>query len=260
LSRSRRGFGALGLLVTGLSIGFSFLASGSPVASFTRSEPSPAVALEVWFDGTASQDPDGRILLYEWDFGDGTGGLGAIISHLYAADGSYVVRLTVANDRAATASWSGLIHVSGPAEVFPIGTGVGQAAPEFGLPDLNGTPVRITDFRGKVVLLSFWATWCPPCKETLPLLDALRARYEDQGVALVGVTTDLAAEPAIEFLKTNGYTHLVGLWGSLDSARAVQALYEVGGLPRVFVIDRIGVIRYSGRPENLTDADLEPWL
>ena len=251
---------ALGLLVAGLGIGFSLLASGSPVASFTRSAPSPDAPLEVRFDGTGSGDPDGRILLYEWDFGDGTGGLGATISHLYAADGSYVVRLTVANDRAATGSWSGLIHVSGPAEVFPIGTGVGQAAPEFELPALDGVSVRIADFRGKVVLLSFWATWCPPCKETLPLLEALCARYEDQGVALVGVTTDLTAEPAIEFLKTSGYTHLLGLWGSLASARAVQALYEVGGLPRVFLIDRIGVVRYSGRPENLTSADIEPWL
>src|SRR5688572_19821071 len=67
---------------------------------------------------------------------------------------------------------------------------VGTAAPAFALPDLEGKTVRNTDLKGKVVLLNFWATWCPPCKDEVPDFVRLQSKYRDQGLAIVGLSLD----------------------------------------------------------------------
>jgi len=246
-------------LVVVLGSGLTALASSGLVPVFTRSEPSSAAPLEVRFDASSSRNPSGSVVVYQWSFGDGFLGSGETAVHRYAADGSYVVKLVMDVGQDPPAVFQGLIHVSGPAEVFPLGTGVGQAAPTFELPDLNGVPVRIADFRGRVVLLDFWATWCPTCKTTLSILEDFRKQYQDKGLVVVGVTTDKNVNEPATYLSANGFSNFTCLWGSLDAARAVQALYEVTGIPHVFVIDRIGVIRFNGKPEQLTDADIQPW-
>jgi thiol-disulfide isomerase/thioredoxin len=250
----------LASLAIALGIPWTLSANTAPVAHFTRSAPSAESPLEVRFDASSSRDPDGRIVLFQWAFGDGYSGSGQTISHRYARDGSYAVTLVAVDDQGARGTLSGLISVSGPAEVFPFGTEVGQAAPEFALPDLAGKAVRIADFRGRVVILDFWASWCSPCAKTIPHLETLRKHYEGKGVVLVGVSLDRTAEKAGAFLAKDGSTEMVCLWGSLDAASAVKALYEVGAIPHVFLVDRLGVIRFSGKSEEITGDDIEPWL
>ena len=70
------------------------------------------------------------------------------------------------------------------------GDAKGQPAPEFELKDLAGKNVRLSDYRGKVVLLNFWATWCPPCKEEMPWFVDLQRRYGAQGLQVIGVALD----------------------------------------------------------------------
>lgn len=112
-----------------------------------------------------------------------------------------------------------------------------KQAPNFSLKDANGTPVRLSDYRGKVVLLNFWATWCGPCKLEIPWFMDFEQRYKDRGFAVLGVSMDEdgweAVKPYIADRKVN-YRVVLGddlvgnLYGGIDS------------LPTTFLIDRDG--------------------
>ena len=243
-----------------LWMSWAILADQPPVARFTCSEQPERSPLNVSFDASASNDPDGRIVIYFWTFGDGYTGSGQSIAHTYAQAGCYKVTLMVIAEGGARDTLSGLIYVPGVEEVYPFGVQVGQAAPEFALPDLDGTTVRLADFRGQVVILDFWASWCAPCVTTAPVLEELFKHFQDDGVVLVGVTIDRRVEDARQFLEDNGHASMIALWGSLETAREVKTLYGVVEIPHVFVIDRIGVIRFSRRAEDLDAAHIEPWL
>ena len=248
------------MIAFSLSMSLAILGDQPPVARFTCSEQPEQLPLNVFFDAAASDYPDGWIVIYFWTFGDGYTGSGQSIAHTYAQAGCYKVTLMVIAEGGARDTLSGLIYVPGVEEVYPFGVQVGQAAPEFALADLDGTTVRIADFRGQVVILDFWASWCAPCATTAPVLEELCRQFQDDGVVLVGVTIDRRVEDAGRFLADNGYTSMIALWGSLDAAREVKALYGVVEIPHVFVIDRIGVIRFAGRAEELDAAHVEPWL
>ena len=142
----------------------------------------------------------------------------------------------------------------------PVGNRVEQLAPEFTLAKLNGGEVALSDFRNRVVVLDFWATWCSPCRASMPGLEALRAHYQNKGLVVVSVSLDRSGEDARRYLERNGYEEFIGLWESLAAAKQVAGLYGVFGIPRTFVIDRDGIIRYSGHPARLTNAAIEPWL
>jgi peroxiredoxin len=247
------------LLVVLTCWAFGISASAAPVASFTRSAAAGSPPLEVRFDANSSRDASGRIVLYQWGFGDGFSGSGATVTHRYATDGAYTVTLVVVNDQGARDLRSGLIHVSGATEVFWFGTEVGQAAPTFEMPGLDGKIVRISDFRGRGVLLEFWASTCGACTSSLPHLGALVAHYEAKGLALVGVTIESRAEDARRFLTT-ARLNMVCLFAPGAAGDALMDLYGVGTVPYTFLIDRIGVIRYSGSPGALSEKDIEPWL
>jgi len=135
-----------------------------------------------------------------------------------------------------------------------------ELAPAFSLVSLDGEVVSLSDYLGRVVLLDFWASWCKPCRTTFPAVHALAEEYADRGVVLLVVSLDASEENSRDHLLVEGFpTHNV-LWGSLEEARAVRNLYGVVGIPRTFVIDRDGLIRFDGYPRNLTGADVEPWL
>jgi len=113
-------------------------------------------------------------------------------------------------------------------------------APDFALPTLSGETVRLTDLRGKVVLLNFWATWCVPCRKEMPTIEALYQRYKDRGLEVLGMNLDKGSSPDVEaFVKEVGVTfHIV-----LDPAWATMRAYKVRGLPTTFLIDRAGDVR-----------------
>lgn len=119
------------------------------------------------------------------------------------------------------------------------GDAKGQPAPEFDLKDLAGKNVRLSDYHGKVVLLNFWATWCPPCKEEMPWFVDLQQRYGAQGLQVIGVAMDDSDQKKIEsFAKQLGVNYPV-LLGKESTAHAYG---DVQFLPDTFYIGRDGKI------------------
>ena len=115
----------------------------------------------------------------------------------------------------------------------------GQPAPEFELKDLQGKSVRLSDYQGKVVLLNFWATWCPPCKEEMPWFVDLQQRYGAQGLQVIGIAMDDADRKAIDsFAQKMGvnYPVLMGKESVADAYGNVQFL------PDTYYIGRDGKI------------------
>jgi peroxiredoxin len=112
-------------------------------------------------------------------------------------------------------------------------------APDFTLNDLNGRPFSFSETRGKVVILDFWATWCPPCREEIPHFVALYRDYRGKGLEIVGVSLDQGGANAVKpFVKANGINYPVVIGN-----RKVTADYGgIRGIPTTFIIDRKGRI------------------
>jgi len=136
--------------------------------------------------------------------------------------------------------WAGRQQVAEQSR--PALSGPSQAvAPDFALPTLDGGSVRMADLRGKVVLLNFWATWCPPCEAEMPDLDALYRTYgESQGLVVLGVNLQEDAGKVAPFVRERnlGFPILLDADGHLTSQ-----VYHVRPLPTSFIIDRQGYIR-----------------
>ncbi|MCX5724764.1 MAG: TlpA disulfide reductase family protein [Nitrospirae bacterium] len=118
---------------------------------------------------------------------------------------------------------------------------VGKQAPDFVLTDLNDKPQRLSDFRGKVVFLNFWATWCKPCREEMPSMDVLHKNFEKDGLVILAVSIDrvTTTKDIPPFIKGMNLTFpvLIDSWGKTDKP------YKRMGVPETFIIDRDGVIR-----------------
>lgn len=118
-------------------------------------------------------------------------------------------------------------------------------APDFTLPTLSGESVRLSGFRGKVVLLNFWATWCVPCRTEMPTIEDLYQRYKDRGLEVVAVNLDALSTAGVEaFVKEVAVSFRIVLDPAWTTARA----YRVVGLPTTYLIDRAGnvVVREVG--------------
>ena len=118
---------------------------------------------------------------------------------------------------------------------------VGMTAPNFSLPDLQGKTQRLTDYRGKVVFLNFWATWCKPCKEEMPSMQVLWDNLKNQdfmmlAVSMDRVTTTKDIPSFVETLKLS-FPILTDSWGQTDKR------YKLMGVPETYVIDQNGVLR-----------------
>jgi peroxiredoxin len=116
---------------------------------------------------------------------------------------------------------------------------VGGPAPEIVLPDLQGKEVRLSDFRRKIVLLNFWATWCKPCKEEMPAMQASYDKLRDEGFVVLAVNELEDTQKVAEHIRTHGHTFPV----VMDHNNRVANQYGVVGLPASFLIDRQGIVR-----------------
>ncbi len=126
------------------------------------------------------------------------------------------------------------------------------AASDFSLKDMNGKTVRLSDYKGKVVLLEFWATWCPPCRASVPGLEKLHKAYKDKGLVLLAVTMDMGGDDEVRsFIKESGITYTV-----LKGTEDVASQYQVRSIPMMLVLGKDGKIskRYIGMG---SDEDLE---
>jgi cytochrome c biogenesis protein CcmG/thiol:disulfide interchange protein DsbE len=115
---------------------------------------------------------------------------------------------------------------------------IGNAAKEFTVQDSDRT-VSLDQFRGKVVILNFWATWCPPCIEELPSLMTLQERMRGRGVVVVGISIDVDGDAYHHFLKERGINFLT----VRDPQQKVSGMYGTSGWPETYIIDRQGVVR-----------------
>ncbi len=118
---------------------------------------------------------------------------------------------------------------------------VGMPAPDFSLPDLQGNKQRLSDYRGKVVFLNFWATWCKPCKEEMPSMQVLWENLKKEdfvmlAVSMDRVTTTKDIPPFVENLKLT-FPIFTDSWGQTDKR------YKLMGVPETYIIDQSGVLR-----------------
>lgn len=127
----------------------------------------------------------------------------------------------------------------------------GQPAPAFAGASLReGTALRLEDYRGKVVYLDFWASWCGPCRQSLPWMDALRGDYAAAGFEVIAINVDETPADALRFLERYPIRYpVVG-----DSAGTIAALYDVQDMPSSYLIDRRGVVRRVNRGFNRAEA------
>ena len=114
-------------------------------------------------------------------------------------------------------------------------------APETVGKDSKQRELRLSDFKGKVVVVDFWATWCPPCRKLIPNEKELAAAYKDKPFAILGVSGDDYDDKLLDFEKANGIS-----WPSIRDGRfgAIHQTWEVDAVPTLFLVDHKGSIRY----------------
>lgn len=116
----------------------------------------------------------------------------------------------------------------------------GQQAPDFALKSSSGENLRLSEFRGDVVMINFWATWCGPCRQEMPLLDELYQRYERVGFSLLGVNIDDDSRKAMNMISELGVNFPV----LFDNTKEVSKLYQVDAMPVTVIVDRDGNVRH----------------
>ena len=116
----------------------------------------------------------------------------------------------------------------------------GQMAPDFVLKSSTGENLRLSEYRGDVVMINFWATWCGPCRQEMPLLDELYARYSRVGFSLLGVNIDDDSRRAMQMVEELGVRFPI----LFDERKEVNKLYKVDAMPVTILLDREGNIRY----------------
>jgi peroxiredoxin len=129
----------------------------------------------------------------------------------------------------------------GAAALADIGTR--SAAPDFTLKSATGENLRLSDLRGEVVMINFWASWCGPCRQEMPLLDELYSQYKPMGFTILGVNVEADASKARKMLQDNPVDFPV----LFDSQSEVSKLYNIVAMPSTILVDRDGNMRYLHR-------------
>ncbi len=127
----------------------------------------------------------------------------------------------------------------------------GEFAPDFTLADVNGNPVALSDLRGKIVYLDFWATWCPPCVHSLRNSKQWKSKFKDKDVAFVYVSLDKESQSWKNFIRRQG---IDGIHVIADSPNVYKSKiakrYKVKRLPAVFLLDKAGKIFYNSSAKD----------
>ena len=137
-----------------------------------------------------------------------------------------VVALTACSKKEAAKEQQGPLQENSPAPVITVNS-------------LNAKPLNLSDLRGKVVLLNFWATWCPPCREEIPSMMKLNSAMAGKPFQMVAVSIDEGGRPEIEaFFKNSGFS----LPAYTDPDNRAAKAYGITGVPETFVIDKSGIL------------------
>ncbi|MBX3693674.1 MAG: TlpA family protein disulfide reductase [Steroidobacteraceae bacterium] len=117
-------------------------------------------------------------------------------------------------------------------------------APDFALPARGGEQLSLGQFRGQVVMINFWATWCGPCRQEMPLLEGIYRKYKPMGFTMIGVNVEPDPKAAEEWLAKQSP---VSFPVAFDTDSKVSKLYKVNGMPNSVIIDRKGNVRLLHR-------------
>lgn len=134
---------------------------------------------------------------------------------------------------------------------------IGRAAPDFTIKD-GDRAVSLHDYRGKTVVLNFWATWCPPCVDELPSLLKMQQQLKDKNVVVLAVSVDVDQGAYEKFLKDHGVTDITAV---RDAAQKVNDVYGTHMFPETYIIDGQGVVqRKIIGPKDWTAPDMMDYL
>ena len=116
----------------------------------------------------------------------------------------------------------------------------GALAPDFTLKSQSGENLRLREYRGNVVMINFWASWCGPCRQEMPVLNQLFEKYSSAGFMLFGVNGDTDADAVSQMTKKYKISYPI----LLDKDKKISEMYRVNAMPMTFLIDRDGKLRY----------------
>ncbi len=131
----------------------------------------------------------------------------------------------------ALLGWGLMQAAAGPVESGP--------APDFTLTTFDGETIRLSDLRGQVVVINFWASWCPPCRDEAPYLESTWRKYKDKGVMFIGVDYLDTEKKALEYLAEFDITYPNGP----DIGTRIADAYRIKGVPETFFVDKRGYVR-----------------
>jgi peroxiredoxin len=123
------------------------------------------------------------------------------------------------------------------------GSGSSGPAPAFTLASRAGQPVSLAQYKGQVVMINFWASWCGPCRQEMPLLESIYKKYNKMGFTMLGVNVEPDSNAANEWLKATPVSFPI----LYDRDSKVSKLYDVAGMPSTVIIDRSGKLRVLHR-------------
>lgn len=130
------------------------------------------------------------------------------------------------------------VSAEGPSP-FAVDKLPGNTAPDFTLKDINGNSVTLSSLKGKIVLLKFWATWCPPCREEIPSVNSLDKLLKNRGLVILSVSVDNSTSKIKDFVKKHPINNTILID---DTMKVAKSLYKAFKLPMSFLIDKKGVI------------------
>ncbi len=137
---------------------------------------------------------------------------------------------------------------------WPIDKFIGENAPDFILKDMSGKDVTLSSFKGKPVVLNFWATWCPYCRQERPYLKSLYEEYKDKDLVIIAVSLDRSSKTIKRFLEQNPAPYMV----LTDQEGITAALYNIMGYPTTYLINRNGKINQKlVGPVEWTDKNVK---
>jgi len=131
------------------------------------------------------------------------------------------------------------------------GSGAAAPAPAFTLASRAGQDVSLAQYKGQVVMLNFWASWCGPCRQEMPLLESIYKKYNKMGFTLIGVNVEPDSNAANEWLKATPVSFPI----LYDRDSKVSKLYDVAGMPSTVIIDRSGKLRVLHRGYKAGDEN-----